>query len=59
LEFLAAIQTDVSCEIQKDKQRPELPAGNVNETDTQREPAFEPPEYIAIKLFVKASNEPE
>jgi hypothetical protein len=56
LGFSAAIQMEESYDIPRDRQSPELSAGNENGTDTHPGPAFEPPRYVTIGLSVKASN---
>jgi hypothetical protein len=56
LEFSAVIQIEGSCGIQRDKSSRELSAGNSKGTDPQRRPAFEPPQYVIIGLFVMVTN---
>jgi hypothetical protein len=58
LGFPEAIQVEGPYDIQRSKWSPELPAGNANGTDIQRTPEIEPPQYVPIRLSVKASNEP-
>jgi hypothetical protein len=54
----AGIQMEGFCNIQEERSSPALSVGNTNESDAQPGPAFEPPQYVTIGLFTKATNGP-